>query len=74
MRRDGIAVEEPAHVLVDHRMAREQLRKLLQLDARGQVPVDEEVCRLHEAAVLAQLFDRDAAVAQDSFLAVQERD
>ena len=39
-----------------------------------QVPVDEQVRRLDERRLLGELLDRDAAVAEDALLAVEERD
>ena len=74
VRRHRVAVEEPAHVLVDHGMAGEEPRELLQLRSIRQAPVDEQVGRLDEAAPLAQLLDGDSAVAQDPLLTVEERD
>src|SRR5207302_10199891 len=58
----------------DHRMPGEELRELLQLGAGRQIPVDEEVGGLHEAAAFAQLLDRDSAVTEDAPLAVEEGD
>ena len=40
----------------------------------GRVPVDQEIGDLEERALLGELLDRDAAVAQDPLLAVDEGD
>jgi hypothetical protein len=59
---------------VDHRVTGQRLRERRQLGLVGQVPVDQQVGDLDEGRLLGRLLDRDAAVAQDAALAVQEGD
>ena len=69
-----VSVEEPAHVLMDHRVAGEQPLPAGHLVPRRQVAVDQQIRRLGEGAPLPQLLDGNAAVAQDAPLAVEEGD
>ena len=69
-------VEEAFDVLVQERVSPDAEPELVELGARGQVPVDEQVRRLEEAGRVAldEVLDGDAAVAQDALVAVDERD
>ncbi len=67
-------VEEMPHVLVEHLVFREQVGKIDELGAAGQVAVDQQVGGLDEGAFGGQLGDVVAAVAQDALLAVDEGD
>ena len=68
------AVEEVAHVLVQHLVFREQVGELGELRAAGKIAVDEQVGGLDEGAFFRQFRDVVAAVAQDAFFAVDEGD
>jgi hypothetical protein len=60
-------VPEP---FVQQLLLAEQVAELLALAARGQVAEDEQVGGLDEGAVLGQLLDGVAAIAQDAVFAV----
>ena len=68
------AVEEAAHLLVDQRVVRDVGDPRVQLLARWEVAVDQEVRHLEEAAPFRELLDGIAAVAEDASLAVKEGD
>ena len=68
------AVEEPLRVLVEQRVHADLGAELVELGPGGQLAVDEEPRRFEERSVLGELLDRDAAVAQDAGLAVEEGD
>ena len=69
------AVDEPlAHVLVDERVAGDVALPLGQLRAVGQLTVEQQVGHLQVGALLGELLDRVAAVAQDAVVAVEVGD
>ena len=68
------ALEEPAHLLVDHRVARHAIVEVGLLRRRRQFPVEQQVAGLEEVAVLGELLDRHAAIEQDAFVAVDVGD
>src|SRR5206468_8479633 len=70
----GEAVEEAPHLLVDQAVARDAVPELLELIGGGQLAVDQQVGDLQEGALLRQLLDRVAAVAQDPGIPVQVGD
>ena len=65
------AVHELLHVLVGHGVAHDFALPVFQLFRRGQLAVQQQVGDFQEAALLGQLFDRVAAIAQDALVAVQ---
>ena len=69
-------VEEALGVLVQQRVLADAEAELVELGPGGELAVDEEVRRLEERRHRDrhQLLDRDAAVAQDPGLTVDERD
>jgi hypothetical protein len=66
--------EEGLEVLVDHGVARDGPLEDLILARARQLAVAEQVRDFEEVAVLGQLFDRVAAIAQDALVAIDERD
>ena len=68
------ALHEVLDVLVHERVDRDLVHPLLQLGARGQRAVDDQVGDLQVARVLAQLLDRVAAVLEDAGVAVDVGD
>ena len=64
------ALEEPAHLLVHHRVAGHDVIELGLLGGGRQFAVEQEIAGLQEVAVLGQLLDRVAAVQQHAFVAV----
>ena len=74
MRVLGQRVEHHLEVFVEHRVPADRLLEGVELRLRRQLPVGQQVGHLHEARVLGELLDRDAAVAQDALLAVDEGD
>ena len=74
MRGARIAVEEGLHIFVDHRVARQQRVEPVQLAARGELPVDEQVGRFRKGRALGQLLNRVAPVAEDALVPVNEGD
>ena len=70
------AVEEALHVLVQERVAADAEAELVELVARRELAVDQEVRRLEvrRGVALDELLDRDAAVAQDPLVAVDVGD
>ena len=75
--RVGVVLEafhELLDVLVEVRVERDVVHPLLELRARWQLAVDQQVSRLQERGALGELFDRVAAVLQDAALAVDVGD
>ena len=70
MRVAAEALEEPAHLLVHHGVARDAIVEIGLLRRRRQFAVEQQVAGLQEVAVLGQLFDRIAAIEQDALVAV----
>lgn len=70
----GEALEVEFHGLVDHLVVGEEVGEAAELVAGGEFAVDDEVGGLDEGGVLGDLFDGDAAVAEDAFFAVYEGD
>jgi len=68
------SLHELLEVLVQERVVRDLLRPRVELVLGRQLPVDEEVRRLQVRALLRELVDRLAAVAQDPGVAVDVRD
>ena len=64
------ALEEPAHLLVHHRVVGHAVVEIGLLRRRRQLAVEQEVAGLQEVAVLGELLDRIAAIEQDAFVAV----
>ena len=67
-------VEEPLHVLVEHRVVAQRLEPALVLQLRRQLAVDQQVGNLEEAALLGEILDGVAAIAQDAPFTVDEAD
>ena len=70
MRVAAEALEEAAHLLVHHRVARDAVVEIRLLRGGRQFAVEQQVAGLEEVAVLGQLLDRIAAIEQDAFVAV----
>ena len=72
------AEDRRLEVLVEHRVPRDRTRRSFfdssNLAVGGSSPVDQQVGDLEEGAVLGQFLDRNAAVAEDALLAVDEGD
>ena len=64
------ALEEPAHLLVHHGVARDAIVEVRLLGGGRQFAVEQQIAGLEEVAVLGQLLDRIAAIEQDAFVAV----
>ena len=62
------------HGLVQQLVLGQEIRELPQLGVVRQLAHDDQVGNLDEGGLLSKLLDRDAAVAQDSLLAVNEGD
>ena len=67
----GKAVEEVAHVLVEHRVTVQQQRPFLALLRIRHLAVDQQVGHLDKARLGGQFLDRITAVAQNALLAIQ---
>ena len=71
--RMGVAaktLEEPAHLLVDHRVMDHAIDEVRFLAGGRQFAVKQEVAGLEEIAVFGEIGDRIAAIEQDAFVAV----
>ena len=64
------ALEEAAHLLVDHRVPGDAEVEIGLLRRGRQFAVKQQIAGLQEVAVLGELLDRIAAVEQDAFVAV----
>src|SRR5690606_28816415 len=65
---------ELPHVLVNQRVHRDLVRPLVQLLLAGEVAEEDQERRLEIRALLCELLDGDAAVAEDALVAVDEGD
>ena len=75
--RMGVAAEalkKPAHLLVDHGVMDHAIVEILLLRGGRQLAVEQQITGLEKVAVLGEVVDRIAAVKQDTFVAVDERD
>ncbi len=72
MRLGRETLEVVLHAFVKQLVIGEHLGKLLQLGAGRQLAPDKEMGDLDERRLLSQLFDRDAAIAQNALLAIDE--
>ena len=68
------SVEEPAEVLVQHRVRADLVLEIVERVGRRQFAVDEQVRRLEERRLLGELLDRVPAVAQDAGVTVDVGD
>ena len=68
------AAERDAQALVDLGVVEDAGLEGGQLGGRGELAVDEKVCRLDEIGLLGEFFDAVAAIAEDALLAVDEGD
>src|SRR5438094_3265682 len=68
------SIDELLDVLVDDRVVRDVIHPAIQLARRRQLAVQQQVGRLEERALLGELFDWVAAVAQDPLVPVDEAD
>ena len=67
-------VQEFLHRLVDEGVVRDVVGPIFQLRAGGQLAMQNQISRFEVGAFLGQFLDRIAAVSQDAFVAVDERD
>ena len=74
MRVAAEALEEAAHLLMHHGVARDAIVEVGLLRRRRQFAVEQQVTGFEEVAVFGQLLDRVAAVEQDAFIAVDVGD
>ena len=74
MRVAAEALEEPAHLLVHHRVVRDAVVEIGLLRRGRQFAVQQQVADLEEVAVLGELLDRVAAIEQDALVAVDVGD
>ena len=63
-------LEEPAHLLVHHGVARDAVVEVGLLRGGRQLAIEQQVAGLQEIAVLGELLDRVAAIEQDALVAV----
>ena len=70
MRVTAEALEEPAHLFMDHRVAGHAIVKICLLRGGRQFAVEQEVTRLQEIPVLGELLNRIAAIEQDTLVAI----
>src|SRR5438105_15966538 len=68
------AVDELLDVLADDRVMGDLVHPRVELGCRGQLAVQQEVCRFQEGALLGELLDRVAAVTQDPFVTIDVAD
>ncbi len=68
------ALEEPAHLLVHHRVTGHPIVEVGFLRRGRQLAVEQEIAGLQKVAVLGQLIDRIATVEQDAFVTVDVGD
>ena len=68
------ALEEAAHLLMHHGVARDAVVEVGLLRRGRQFAVQQQVAGLQEVAVLGQLLDRVAAIEQDALVAVDVGD
>ena len=68
------ALEEPAHLLVHHRVMDHAVDEVGLLAGGRQFAVEQEIAGLEKIAVLGEIGDRIAAVEQDAFVAVDISD
>jgi hypothetical protein len=64
------ALEEPAHLLVNHGVAGHVIVEILLLRSGRQLAIEQEIAGLQEIAVLGELLDRVATIEQDPVLAI----
>ena len=74
MRRVQEALQELLAVFVKHRVMSDSFRPFFQLSFRGQLAMQNQVRNLKKTALLGQLLDGVAAMAQDALVAVDEGD
>ena len=67
-------LEELLHVFVDHAVVSELPAPLGQFLPVGKLAVNQQVADFRKRRVLGELLDGIAAVAENTFLAVDERD
>ena len=70
MRVAAEALEEAAHLLVDHRVTGHAIVEIGLLRRRRQFAVQQQVAGLEKVAVLGELLDRITAIEQDTFVAI----
>jgi hypothetical protein len=70
----AVTLHEALAVLMEHRVHLDVVRPCIEVLLVRKLALDDEVGRLEKAALLGELFDRVAAVAQDPLVAVDERD
>ncbi len=70
MRVAAEALEESAHLLVNHRVTGHAVVEVRLLRGRRQFAVKKQVTGLEKVAVLGELLDRVAPVKQDAFVAI----
>ncbi len=74
MRVTAEAGEEPRHLLVHHRVARDGVAEGLELVVGRQLAVQQQVAGGEEVGVLGQLVDRVAAIEQLALVAIDVGD
>jgi len=68
------AIHELLDVLVDHGVVGDVVGPLVELRARGEFAVEDEICGLQKRAPLGQLLDGVAPILQDPLLPIDEGD
>src|SRR5208282_6679694 len=66
------SVEKFLDALVNERMVRDVVRPIRELRLRGKFAVENQIRSFEVVALLGELFDRIAAIAKTSFVAVDE--
>ena len=66
------AVQKFFHRFVDEGVVRDVIGPVVQLRARGQLAMQNQICRFEIGALFSQFLDRVASVSQDAFVAVDE--
>ncbi len=64
------ALEEAGHLLVDHGVMDHALVEVLLLAGSRKLPVEQQIAGLEEVALFRQLFDRIAAIFEDTGITV----
>ena len=70
----GEALEMELHVLVQELVVGEQIREPLDLRVVGKIAVNDQIGGLDEIGLFSQFLNGDAAVAQNTLIAIDKGD
>jgi len=65
---------EALHVLVEHGVTLDRIFEVGEFLGRGQLALDQQIRDFQEVALVGEFFDGNAAVAENSLVAVDEGD